>query len=230
MFIGKMLLFCVWRDSLFGDTLVRPYRWLGADMVSSGVILLLLRMVRVFFLTRLGLMKNFVKHGSPTSLARSGGMLACARGRGVCDPGGTKPLSTSTRYKVWRPTVGESALLQQASGRLPHEAWVGHVQSSSLRISQDVEIGPGCVVTVSRLPTPDFATSSLGRGAEARRWLGARSGVCFFRCALRGEGVLSAFQAAGDWVKKGSYHTAVVGTSTFFVSLLVLGRTGHVGT
>ena len=114
LFIGKMLLFCVWRDSLFGDTLVRPYRWLGADMVSSGVILLLLRMVRVFFLTRLGLMKNFVKHGSPTSLARSGGMLACARGRGVCDPGGTKPLSTSTRYKVWRPTVGESALLQQA--------------------------------------------------------------------------------------------------------------------
>ena len=80
-----------------------------------------------------------------------------ARGRGVCDPGGAKPLSTSTRCKVWRPAEGVSALLQQASASLHDE--VGRVQSSSLRISQDVEIGLGCVVTVSRLPTPDLATS-----------------------------------------------------------------------
>ena len=31
----------------------------------------------------------------------------------------------------------------------------------------------------------------------------------FFRSTLRGEDVLSAFLAAGDWVKKGSYHTVL---------------------
>ena len=37
------------------------------------------------------------------------------RGRGVCEPGGTKLLSTSTRCKVWRPAVGEPAPSQHAS-------------------------------------------------------------------------------------------------------------------
>ena len=59
------------------------------------------------------------------------------RGRRVSNPGGTKPLSMSTRCKGWRPAVGESAPLQQASGSLHDEAWVGRVQSSS-------EDFPGC--------------------------------------------------------------------------------------
>ena len=47
------------------------------------------------------------------------------RGRGV--PGETKTSSTSTLSGVWRHVVGS----------LHDEAWVGRVQSSSLRISQD---------------------------------------------------------------------------------------------
>ena len=81
-----------------------------------------------------------------------------------------RTLSTSNRCDAWR--VGELAPLQQASGSLRDEAWVGRVQSSSLRISQEVEIGPGCVVTVYRPPTLDFGTSSPGCGTEAWSWLG----------------------------------------------------------
>ena len=33
-------------------------------------------------------------------------------------------------------------------------------------------------------------------------------GVWWFRSALRGGNFLSSLRAAGDWVKKGSYHTA----------------------
>ena len=73
------------------------------------------------------------------------------RGREVS--GETKTLSTSTLSRVWRPAVGENFPLQQASESLHEEAWVGRVHSSNLRISQDVEIKKGCVVTVSHLPT-----------------------------------------------------------------------------
>ena len=68
----------------------------------------------------------------------------------------TKTSNTSTLSGVWRPAVGENSPLQQASESLHDEAWVGRVVGSSLLISQEVEISEGCVVTVSRLPTPDF--------------------------------------------------------------------------
>ena len=35
-----------------------------------------------------------------------------------------------------------------------------------------------------------------------------RSGVWLFRCALQGENLFSSLSAAGDWERKGSYHTA----------------------
>ena len=112
------------------------------------------------------------------------------RGREVS--GETKTLSTSTLSRVWRPAVGENFPLQQASESLHEEAWVGRV-NSNLRISQDVEIKKGCVVTVSHLPTPDFTTSAPGCGSIVRSWLGwtlmektARSGLWLFRGALRG--------------------------------------------
>ena len=41
------------------------------------------------------------------------------RGRGVCVPGETKPMSTSTRLGVRCPAVEKLASLQQAPGRLP---------------------------------------------------------------------------------------------------------------
>ena len=108
--------------------------------------------------------------------------------------------------------MGEPSLFQQASESVHDEARVGRVPSSSLKISQEVEIETGCVVSVSYLPYPLFAPASPGPGKKVGRWTRlvktARSGSCFFQGALRGEGVLSALSAAGDWVKKGSYHTA----------------------
>ena len=67
-----------------------------------------------------------------------------------------------------RLTARDLSSSQQASGGLHDEAWAGRVGSSSLGISQEVEIETGCVVTVSYLPSPDFATSSPGPGREAR--------------------------------------------------------------
>ena len=69
-------------------------------------------------------------------------------------PGGTKPLSSRSRCTGWRPAGEKLASFQQASGELNDEAWAGRVQSSSLRFSQEVQIGSGCAVTVSRLPSP----------------------------------------------------------------------------
>ena len=118
-----------------------------------------------------------------------------------------------------RLAVRELASFQQASGSTHDEAWAGRVQSFSLRISQEVDIETACAVTVSYLPPPFFAPASPGTGREVRSWIGwtrlrktARSGVWWFRGALQGalqgEGVLLVLCAAGDWVKKGSYHTA----------------------
>ena len=108
--------------------------------------------------------------------------------------GETKTLSTSTLSGVWRPAVGENIPLQQASESLHEEAWVGRVNSSNLKISQEVEIDKGCVVTVSHLPTPDFTTSAPGCGSVVRSWLGltlmektGRSGLWLFPGAFREE-------------------------------------------
>ena len=131
--------------------------------------------------------------------ASADGNSRVGRGLEVCEE--TRSSSMSTLSWVWRPAVGLSSPLQQA--------WVGLVQSSSLQLSHGVEIGPGCVATVSHLPIPDFAFSSPGCSSEVRRWLGwtlvektDRSGVWLFRGAFRGGGVLSALLAAGDWVKR----------------------------
>ena len=64
------------------------------------------------------------------------------RGREVS--GETKTSSTSTLSGVWRPAVGEVSPLQRASESMHDKAWVGRVMSSSLRISQEVEISTGC--------------------------------------------------------------------------------------
>ena len=132
--------------------------------------------------------------------------------------GETKTLSTSTLSTVWRPAVGENLPLQQASESLHEEAWVGRVNSSNLKISQEVEINKVCVVTVSHLPTPDFTTSAPGCGSIVRSWLGwtlmgklDRSGLWLFRGALRRGDVFSSLLASCDWVKKGIVPHSVVG-------------------
>ena len=73
--------------------------------------------------------------------ANSGGASAhwnsrVERGREV--PGETQTSSTSTLSRVWRPAVGENLPLQQVSESLHEEAWVGRVNISNLKISQEV--------------------------------------------------------------------------------------------
>ena len=51
-----------------------------------------------------------------------------------------------------------------------------------------------------------------------------RSGVWLFRGAFEGENLFSSLDVAGDWEKKGSYHTAVVGPLWFFMLLFVRVR------
>ena len=120
------------------------------------------------------------------------------------------------RVRVWRPAVGEISLF--AAG-------------ISLRISQEVENSLECVVTVSRLSNSRLCyfntlivavrSGDGGGGGWTPKGKTASSGVWLFRGALRGGDVLSTLLAAGDWVEKGSYHTA------WSILLLVLVRAGH---
>ena len=62
---------------------------------------------------------------------------------------------------------------------------------------------------------PDYYLEPPGPGIVIRNMLGwsrlvktERSGVWVFRGALQGENLFSLLDAAGDWERKGSYHTA----------------------
>ena len=62
---------------------------------------------------------------------------------------------------------------------------------------------------------PDYYPEPPGPGIVIRNMLGwsqlektERSGVWLFRGALQGENLFSLLDAAGDWERKGSYHTA----------------------
>ena len=137
-----------------------------------------------------------------------GGRLSCVYGR-------IKSLSTCTRTGVRRPAVEKLASPQQASLKLHEETWAGLLKNQGLRISQEVEIVPGCAVRVARPSCPDYYPESPGPGIGIRNMLGwsllkktERSGVWLFRGALQGENLFSLLDAAGDWERKGSYRTA----------------------
>ena len=78
-----------------------------------------------------------------------------------------------------------------------------------------MEIIPGCAVSVVCPLCPDHSPGSPGPGRVIRNMLGWSQlektvwcGVWLFRGALPGENLFSSLDATGDWVKKGSYHTA----------------------
>ena len=137
------------------------------------------------------------------------------RGRGFCVLWGTKSLSTCTRTGVRRPAVEKLASPQQAPLKLHEETWAGLLKNQGLRISQEVEIVPGCAVRVARPSRPDYYPESPGPGIVIRNMLGwsllektERSGVWLFRGALQGQNLFSLLDAAGDWERRGSYRTA----------------------
>ena len=69
--------------------------------------------------------------------------------RGVCVPGETKSLSTSTRRGVRRSAVDEFAHSQQTPFKLHVETWAGLLQNQGPKIFWEVKIVPGCAVAVA---------------------------------------------------------------------------------
>ena len=137
------------------------------------------------------------------------------RGRGVCVPGETKSLSTSTRLGVRCPAVEKLASPQQAPGSLHGEVWASILQKQGPKIFREVEIVPGCAVRVACPSCPDYSPEPPGPGIVIRNMLGwslqektERSGVWVFRGALQGKNLFSSLNVAGDWERKGSYPTA----------------------
>ena len=136
-------------------------------------------------------------------------------GQHFCVHGETKSLSTCTRTGVRRPAVEKLASPQQASLKLHEETWAGLLQNRGLRISQEVEIVPGCAVRVASPSGPDYYPESPGPGIVIRNRLGwsklektDESGVWLFRGAFQGGNLFSLLDTTGDWVRKGSYRTA----------------------
>ena len=128
---------------------------------------------------------------------------------------GTKALSTSTRIGVRCPAVEKLASPQQAPGSLHGEIWASILQKHCLKIFREVEIVPGCALVVACPSCPDYFLESPGPGRIIRNMLAWTleektfgSGVRLFRGALQGKNLFSSLCAVGDWVKKGSYHTA----------------------
>ena len=137
------------------------------------------------------------------------------RRRGVCVLGETKSPSMSTRSGVRRSALYGSAHTQQTPLKLHAETWAGVLLNQGLKIFREVEIVPGCVVTVACPSCPDSSSEPPGPGIVIRNMLGwsrlektERSGVWVFRGALQGENLFSSFDVVGDWEKKGSYRTA----------------------
>ena len=129
--------------------------------------------------------------------------------------GGTKAPSTSTRIRGRRSAVEKLASPQQTSSKLHVEVWEGLLSNQGMKFSPEQEIVTGCVVSGARPSCLDGPPEPPGPGRVIRNMFGwsqlektARSGVWLFRDALRGENLFSSLCAAGDWVRKGSYHTA----------------------
>ena len=85
---------------------------------------------------------------------------------------GTKSPSMSIGSGVRCSAVDEHAHTQQASLKLHEETWAGHLQKPGLKISQEVEIVPGCAVRVACPSCPDYSPEPLGPGRVIRHMLG----------------------------------------------------------
>ena len=93
--------------------------------------------------------------------------------------------------------------MKLAPEKLHVETWAGRSQGPGLRISQELEIVPGCAVTVTRPSCPFNTPVAPGPGRVVRNMLGwsleektVGSGEWLFRGALEGENLFSSLSAA----------------------------------
>ena len=94
-------------------------------------------------------------------------------GRLSCVPGGTKSLSMSTRSGVRRSAVYESAHTQQTPLKMRVETWAGLLRNQpGPEDFPEVEIVPGCAVTVAGPSCPDYSPEPPGQGSIIRNMLG----------------------------------------------------------
>ena len=93
-----------------------------------------------------------------------------AWGRGFCAPGGTKSLTTSTRCRVRRFAVEELLFCSRRQEVCMKRRGQVATKASA---SQELEIVPGCAVTVSYLPSPFIAPVPPGQGSDVRNMLGS---------------------------------------------------------
>ena len=78
----------------------------------------------------------------------------------------------STRLGVRCPAVEKLASPQQAPGRLHDEVWASILQNQGPKIFREVEIIPGCAVTVACPSCPDLSPEPPGPGRIIRNMLG----------------------------------------------------------
>ena len=128
---------------------------------------------------------------------------------------GNKAFEYEYSVRVRRSAVDEYAHPQQTPLKLHVETWAGILRNQGLQFCQEKEIVPGCAVSVACSSCPDNSLESPGPGRVIRNMSGwtleektEGSEVWLFRGALKGENLFSSLLSAGDWVKKGSYHTA----------------------
>ena len=129
---------------------------------------------------------------------------------------GTKAPSTSFRLGVRCPAVEKLASPQQAPGSLHEEVWTSILQNQGPKIFREVEIISGCAATVACPSCPDHSPEPPGPGRIIRNMLAwslvekneVGCGVWLFRGAFQGGNLFSLLDVTGDWVRKGSYHTA----------------------
>ena len=134
--------------------------------------------------------------------------------RGHCLRGGTKCTSSGSRDQVWLSDESKEYFSHQEPESLHVEAWAD-AQNLPQKGFQVQGVMARCASVSFPSCYSDLTSVLPGPGSEIRRQFGwtqlektGRSGVWFFRGAFQGEDLFSSLAVSGDWVKKGSYHTA----------------------
>ena len=150
-----------------------------------------------------------------TACACSDALQNSRQVRGHCLRGGTKCTSTGTGAKVWLSDEIRGSLSHQKPESLHVETWACSQVCPLQEGFQVRDFLAGCASVSFPACCSDLTSVLPGPGSEIRKQLGwiqleetDRSGVWFFRSALQGEDLFSSLAVSGDWVRKGSYHTA----------------------